>query len=83
MISDEIHLTLKNDCDFNATYDNLSKSCKDAMIDVQGIVSDYVDNYDVILDVCYPSIAQQELRLKKMVLFPFCFGHFDIFIFKY
>ncbi|KAI5405718.1 Serine carboxypeptidase-like 42 [Lathyrus oleraceus] len=66
MISDEIHLTLKNDCDFNATYDNLSKSCKDAMIDVQGIVSDYVDNYDVILDVCYPSIAQQELRLKKM-----------------
>ncbi|XP_058781478.1 serine carboxypeptidase-like 42 [Vicia villosa] len=66
MVSDEIYLSLKNECDFNVSYDNLSKSCKDAMIDVQGIVSDYVDNYDVILDVCYPSIAQQELRLKKM-----------------
>ena len=29
------------------------------------IVGDYINNYDVILDVCYPSIVEQELRLKK------------------
>ncbi|XP_024634302.1 serine carboxypeptidase-like 43 isoform X2 [Medicago truncatula] len=67
MISDEIGLTIMNDCNFDASYDNLSKSCKDAMVDAQDIVSDYIDNYDVILDVCYPSIAEQELRLKRMV----------------
>ena len=84
MISDEIGLTIMNDCNFNASYDNLSKSCKDAMVDAQDVVSEYIDNYDVILDVCYPSIAEQELRLKKMVLFAFhlfCFGD-DIFIFN-
>ncbi|KAK1384384.1 hypothetical protein POM88_022119 [Heracleum sosnowskyi] len=30
------------------------------------IVGEYVNNYDVILDVCYPSIAEQELRLRKI-----------------
>jgi serine carboxypeptidase-like clade 2 len=39
------------------------------MLDAQDIVGDYIDSYDVILDVCYPSIAEQELRLKKMVHF--------------
>jgi serine carboxypeptidase-like clade 2 len=70
MISDEIGLAIMNYCNYNATdRDNLTKSCKDAMLDAQDIVGDYIDSYDVILDVCYPSIAEQELRLKKMVHF--------------
>ncbi|WJX40356.1 Serine carboxypeptidase-like 42 [Trifolium repens] len=67
MISDEIGLAIMNYCNYNATdRDNLTKSCNDAMLDAQDIVGDYIDSYDVILDVCYPSIAEQELRLKKM-----------------
>jgi serine carboxypeptidase-like clade 2 len=30
-------------------------------------VGDYVNPYDVIIDVCYPSVVEQELRLRKMV----------------
>ena len=67
MVSDEIGLTIKNDCDFG----NVSKSCNEAIKATRKIVSEYVDNYDVILDVCYPAIAEQEIRLKKMVTFVF------------
>lgn len=73
MISDEIGLAITNDCDFDdytfASPHNISKSCNDAMNDANKVVGDYINNYDVILDVCYPSIVEQELRLKKMVLF--------------
>lgn len=72
MISDEIHLTIIKECNFNGfsfgTPDhNVSRKCYDAMEEVKLSVSNYVDNYDVILDVCYPSIVEQELRLKKLV----------------
>ncbi|GER47854.1 serine carboxypeptidase [Striga asiatica] len=70
MISDEIGLTIMNDCDFeDYTFDdphNVSKSCNSAISKANDIVGEYINNYDVILDVCYPSIVEQELRLKKM-----------------
>ena len=39
-----------------------------------GVVSQFIDVDDVLRDLCYPSIFQQQLRLKKMVpLFSFSF----------
>lgn len=71
MISDETGLAIMNDCDFDdytfASPHNVSKSCNEAISDANQIVGEYVNNYDVILDVCYPSIVEQELRLRKMV----------------
>ncbi|XP_029125426.1 serine carboxypeptidase-like 42 [Cajanus cajan] len=71
MISDEVGLAITNDCDFDdyvfsSTQHNVSKSCNKALNKAEKIVGDYINNYDVILDVCYPSIVEQELRLKKM-----------------
>ncbi|KAK9748851.1 hypothetical protein RND81_02G085200 [Saponaria officinalis] len=70
MISDEIGLTIMNDCDFQdytfATPHNESEACNNAISQANNIVGEYINNYDVILDVCYPSIVEQELRLKKM-----------------
>jgi serine carboxypeptidase-like clade 2 len=73
MISDEIGLTIRSVCDFNDYTDsgshNVSKSCNKALNETDKIVSDYIDNYDVILDVCYPAIFEQQIILRKMVLF--------------
>ncbi|KAK6938309.1 Peptidase S10, serine carboxypeptidase [Dillenia turbinata] len=70
MISDEIGLTIMNECDFDdytfRSPHNVSKSCNDAINEANLIVGDYINNYDVILDVCYPSIVEQELRLRKL-----------------
>ncbi|KAL7117805.1 hypothetical protein ACP275_03G096100 [Erythranthe tilingii] len=70
MISDETGLAIMNDCDFDdysfASPHNVSESCNKAISEANQIVGDYINNYDVILDVCYPSIVEQELRLKKM-----------------
>ncbi|KAM2080205.1 hypothetical protein ACFX1T_033995 [Malus domestica] len=70
MISDEIGLTIMNECDFDdyvfANTHNLSLECNKAISQANQIVGYYIDNYDVILDVCYPSIVEQELRLRKM-----------------
>ncbi|PNY11808.1 serine carboxypeptidase 42-like protein [Trifolium pratense] len=70
MISDEIGLAITKDCDFDdytfTNPHNVSESCYNATSDAYKIVGDYINNYDVILDVCYPSIVEQELRLKKM-----------------
>ncbi|XP_004290564.1 PREDICTED: serine carboxypeptidase-like 42 [Fragaria vesca subsp. vesca] len=69
MISDEIGLTIMNDCDFDdyefAIPHNVSVACNNAIATANSIVGDYINNYDVILDVCYPSIVEQELRLRK------------------
>uniref|UniRef100_A0A0D9XQC0 Carboxypeptidase n=1 Tax=Leersia perrieri TaxID=77586 RepID=A0A0D9XQC0_9ORYZ len=71
MISDEIFLAISHSCDFeDYTFNNPhneSKSCNDAIAKANSIVGNYVNNYDVILDVCYPSIVMQELRLRKYV----------------
>ncbi|XP_047341876.1 serine carboxypeptidase-like 42 [Impatiens glandulifera] len=70
MISDEIGLTIMKDCDFKdyvfSGPHNMSSSCNNAISKADDIVGDYINNYDVILDVCYPSIVEQELRLRKM-----------------
>ncbi|KAK1357276.1 serine carboxypeptidase-like 42 [Heracleum sosnowskyi] len=70
MISDEIGLAIFNECDFeDYTLDgkhNVSATCNEAMNKPNDIVGEYVNNYDVILDVCYPSIVEQELRLRKI-----------------
>lgn len=70
MISDEVGLTIMNDCDFEdytyASPHNESDKCNQAMTEANSIVGDYINNYDVILDVCYPAIVEQELRLRKM-----------------
>uniref|UniRef100_A0A7N0VIJ6 Carboxypeptidase n=1 Tax=Kalanchoe fedtschenkoi TaxID=63787 RepID=A0A7N0VIJ6_KALFE len=69
MISDEVGLAIMNDCDFEdytyASPHNESDSCNEAIEEANAIVGDYINNYDVILDVCYPSIVEQELRLRK------------------
>jgi serine carboxypeptidase-like clade 2 len=79
MISDEIDLTIKNVCDFDDYTDfgshNVSKSCDKALNETDKIVSDYINNYDVMLDVCYPAIAEQQIILRKMVFFlPFIYS---------
>ncbi|KAL3538601.1 hypothetical protein ACH5RR_001967 [Cinchona calisaya] len=71
MISDEIGQSIKEDCNFeDYTWPyphNESKLCNSNVDKAFNVISDYVDNYDVILDVCYPSIVEQELRLRKVV----------------
>ncbi|KAJ0976942.1 hypothetical protein J5N97_012416 [Dioscorea zingiberensis] len=70
MISDEIGLAIMKECDFKdyvpGGNNNMSKSCNDATQAAYTVVGDYINEYDVILDVCYPSIVEQELRLKKL-----------------
>lgn len=70
MISDEIGLKIMNECAFDdytyASPHNVTDSCNDAISQANSIIGDYINNYDVILDVCYPSIVNQELRLRKM-----------------
>ncbi|PIA41804.1 hypothetical protein AQUCO_02200319v1 [Aquilegia coerulea] len=70
MISDEIGDKIRNDCNFDdytfGSPNNMSESCNQAMNDAFKVVGQYINSYDVILDVCYPAIVQQELRLQKM-----------------
>lgn len=72
MISDEVGLAIMNQCDFEdytfGSPHNVSHECNNAISEANDIISKYINNYDVILDVCYPSIVEQELRLRKMVL---------------
>ncbi|XP_019190427.1 PREDICTED: serine carboxypeptidase-like 42 [Ipomoea nil] len=71
MISDEVGLAIMQECEFEdytfgGITHNESQLCNDAISEANRIVGEYVDNYDVILDVCYPSIVEQELRLRKL-----------------
>ncbi|ANM61524.1 serine carboxypeptidase-like 43 [Arabidopsis thaliana] len=65
MISDEVRLTIMNQCDF-ANPKNMSNACIYAIVE-SSVLTEYINSYHILLDVCYPSIVQQELRLKKMV----------------
>lgn len=71
MISDELGLTIMNQCNFEdytfSSSHNISKHCEDAMSEAGTIITQYVNYYDVLLDICYPTLVEQELRLKKMV----------------
>ena len=73
MISDEVGLTIMNKCDFDdyvfASPHNQTDTCNNAINEANNIVGAYINNYDVILDICYPSIVEQELRLRKVVSF--------------
>ncbi|KAF3503126.1 hypothetical protein F2Q69_00040331 [Brassica cretica] len=51
-------------CDFTSL-PNISKECIEALTEVS-LANMYVNVYDVLLDACFPSIIEQELRLKKM-----------------
>ncbi|XP_010479023.1 PREDICTED: serine carboxypeptidase-like 44 [Camelina sativa] len=70
MISDELGLTIMNQCDFEdysfSSTHNISKPCEAAMSEAGTIITQYVNYYDILLDICYPSLVEQELRLKKM-----------------
>ncbi|XP_031132013.1 serine carboxypeptidase-like 42 [Ipomoea triloba] len=71
MISDENYNAIRNECDFD-DYSfiyphNESDSCNAAINEENRAVTDYINVYDVIVDVCYPSIVEQELRLHKVV----------------
>lgn len=70
MISDEVRLTIMSQCHF-ASLQNTSNACIDAIIETIGL-TEYINSYHILLDLCYPSIVQQELRLKKIVsAFPY------------
>jgi len=60
-----------NECDFeDYTFNNphnVTQSCDAAISKANSEVGDYINNYDVLLDVCYPSLVEQELRLRKFV----------------
>ncbi|EOA32143.1 hypothetical protein CARUB_v10015394mg [Capsella rubella] len=64
MISDEVRLTIMSQCDFSNPK-NMSNACIDAIVE-SSVLTEYINSYHVLLDICYPSIVQQELRLKKM-----------------
>ncbi|CAH8357081.1 unnamed protein product [Eruca vesicaria subsp. sativa] len=64
IISDELRLEIVKQCDFK-NIPNVSNACIEALTDVS-VVSRYVDVYDVLRDLCHPSIVEQELRLQKM-----------------
>ncbi|KAG2314631.1 hypothetical protein Bca4012_065408 [Brassica carinata] len=70
MISDELGLTIMNQCNFEdytfSSSQNISKPCEDAMSEAGTIITQYVNYYDVLLDICYPTLVEQELRLKKI-----------------
>ncbi|CAH8294303.1 unnamed protein product [Eruca vesicaria subsp. sativa] len=70
MISVELGLTIMNQCNFEdytfSSSHNISKPCEDAMSEAGTIITQYVNYYDVLLDICYPTFVEQELRLKKM-----------------
>lgn len=83
MISDEIGLRITRECDFedytfSGTHD-MSKSCNEAIEEANTVVGEYINAYDVILDVCYPSIVEQELRLRKYVIY-FYYNSFHLLL---
>ncbi|KAG7536875.1 Peptidase S10 serine carboxypeptidase [Arabidopsis suecica] len=70
MISDEVGHTIMSQCDFSHYTDiyphNVSVPCNDAIREAGNSITEYVNNYDFLLDICYPSIVLKELRLKQM-----------------
>ncbi|KAL1225066.1 Serine carboxypeptidase-like 42 [Cardamine amara subsp. amara] len=70
MISDEVKLAITSHCNFEdysyASPHNVSDACNEALTEVSSIITEHINPFDVLLDTCYPSIVQQELRLKQM-----------------
>ncbi|KAM0940592.1 putative carboxypeptidase D [Dioscorea sansibarensis] len=69
MISDELGLKIMNQCNFKdyafSSPHDVSKSCGEAITDAHRVAGNHITSYDIILDVCYPSIVEQQLRLQK------------------
>ncbi|XXG39375.1 hypothetical protein AAC387_Pa01g0349 [Persea americana] len=69
LISDEIGLAIKNHCDFEVftftSPHNVTNECNNAIDEANNVIGNYIQNSNVIVDVCYPAIAQQQLRLGK------------------
>lgn len=83
MISEESYHDIINECNFEdlaSPNSYVPTSCNNAINETNGSIGNYTDLYDVILDVCNPSLVEQELRLKKRVFF-FCLFHFFYFVF--
>ncbi|EFJ34710.1 serine carboxypeptidase-like enzyme [Selaginella moellendorffii] len=72
LISDETFQALSNSCKFE-DYElgladhNVSNACNDGILQSNTEVGRFINNYDVILDVCLPSIFLQEVRLKQQM----------------
>lgn len=72
LISEETNDAIMNHCNFDDYVmsddaHNVSQECTVAMEQGNQELGDYVNQYDVILDFCYPSLVEQELRLKRKV----------------
>lgn len=71
MISDEIFMIIKRECDFEKYVrrndQNASETCNTA-VDTAIIMVGNINFYNVILDTC-PSNVEEQLRLKKTVWF--------------
>lgn len=80
LISYESGLTVMNESDFdNYVFPephNVTVQCNPAISQANRIVGEYV-----IVDVCCPSIVQQELRLQKMVSYILLFYLVSVFLF--
>ncbi|KAH7372797.1 hypothetical protein KP509_17G021700 [Ceratopteris richardii] len=72
VVSDETFNGVTNDCNFadyteTSTGHNESKSCNNLLNTANTEVGNFINFYNVEIDVCYSSIAQQELRLNQRV----------------
>lgn len=72
IISDVVFENIVSYCNFqDYTLDsdshNVTQECVGSLNEAENELGNYINSYDVILDVCYPSLVQQELRLRKKV----------------
>ncbi|KAJ7518690.1 hypothetical protein O6H91_20G003600 [Diphasiastrum complanatum] len=71
LISDDTYEAVMHSCDFDdyvlGVEHNVSNKCDDKMTESNNEVGQFINNYDVILDVCLPSLVLQEVRLKQQI----------------
>ncbi|XP_057824274.1 serine carboxypeptidase-like 42 [Cryptomeria japonica] len=64
LTSDESYISFKKKC---VDITNSNKECDDIIDEIENEVGNYVDPYDVIVDICPTELIEQELRLQKKV----------------
>ncbi|KAI5084784.1 hypothetical protein GOP47_0000953 [Adiantum capillus-veneris] len=72
VLSDDTFDGLTTHCNFDdytdtSAYHNESTACNSLISKASSEVGNFINFYDVQLDVCYSSMAQQEIRLNKQV----------------
>lgn len=69
VISQKTFKGIRKSCDFNqyALTGVISDACGNFISNTYAEEGSYINGYDVLLDVCLPGIAEQELRLHKKV----------------